>query len=125
MLPSADSLQYSVPITAAGNEQIIATATAGATSIADTFNFFVGGATTIAPIPAGAQEGINYLPGDTSVLVVLNAPLKHKIVVVGDFTNWTQQSAYQMNETPDSNFWWIADQRTDVGHRVCLSVRDR
>jgi hypothetical protein len=104
---AADSLQFSVPITAPGNQQIIATATAGATSIADTFNFFVGGATTIAPLPAGAQEGINYLAGDTSVLLVLNAPLKHKIVVVGDFSNWTQQSTYQMNETPDSNFWWL------------------
>jgi 1,4-alpha-glucan branching enzyme len=104
---SADSLQFSVPVTTPGNQQIIAAATAGGASIADTFNFFVGGATNIAPIPAGAQEGINYLPGDTSVLLVLNAPLKHKIVVVGDFNNWTQQSAYQMNETPDSNFFWL------------------
>jgi glycosidase len=104
---AADSLQFPVLITTPGNQQIIATATAGPTSIADTFNFFVGGATVIAPIPAGAQEGINYLPGDTSVVLVLNAPLKHKIVVVGDFNNWTQESAYQMNETPDSNFFWI------------------
>src|SRR5580658_3168235 len=103
----ADSLQFTVPITAPGNQQIIATSTAAAASIADTFNFFVGGATVIAPLPAGAKEGINYLPGDTSVLLVLNAPLKHKIVVVGDFNNWTQQSAYQMNETPDSNFFWL------------------
>jgi len=103
---AADSLQFPVLITTPGNQQIIATATAGPTSIADTFNFFVGGATVIAPIPAGAQEGINYLPGDTSVVLVLNAPLKHKIVVVGDFNNWTQESAYQMNETPDSNFFW-------------------
>ena len=98
---------FPYPLPTPGNQQIIATATAGAASIADTFNFFVGGATTIAPLPAGAKEGINYLPGDTSVLLVLNAPLKHKIVVVGDFYNWTQQSAYQMNETADSNFWWL------------------
>jgi 1,4-alpha-glucan branching enzyme len=39
--------------------------------------------------------------------LVVNAPLKHKFVVVGDFNNWTQQSAYQMNETPDSNFFWL------------------
>ena len=105
--PSADSLLYSLSITSAGNEQIIATANDGVTSIADTFNLFVNGAVNIAPLPAGAREGINYLPGDTSALLVLNAPLKHKIVVVGDFSNWTQQSAYQMNETPDSNFWWL------------------
>lgn len=104
---AADSLLFLVPITAAGNQQIIATASDGITNIADTFNFYVGGATSIGSLPAGAQEGINYLPGDTSVLLVLNAPLKHKIVVVGDFNNWTQQTAYQMNETPDSNFFWL------------------
>jgi 1,4-alpha-glucan branching enzyme len=104
---SADSVTFTVPVTAPGNEQIIATGNDGVTAIADTFDFFVNGAVNIAPLPAGAQEGITYLQGDTSVLLVLNAPLKHKIVVVGDFSNWTQQSAYQMNETPDSNFWWL------------------
>jgi len=104
---SADSLSFSVPVATAGNQQVIATANDGITSVADTFSFYVGGAVNIAPLPSGAQEGINYLPGDTSCLLVLNAPLKHKIVVVGDFNNWTQQTAYQMNETPDSNFFWL------------------
>jgi hypothetical protein len=104
---SADSLSFVVPVATAGNQQVIATANDGITSIADTFSFYVGGAVNIAPVPSGAQEGINYLPGDTSVLLVLNAPLKHKIVVVGDFNNWTQQTAYQMNETPDSNSFWL------------------
>jgi 1,4-alpha-glucan branching enzyme len=104
---SADSLQYQLTPTAAGNQQIIATANDGITNVADTFSFYVGGAVNIAPLPAGVQEGINYLPGDTSVLLVVNAPLKHKFVVVGDFNNWTQQPAYQMNETPDSNSWWL------------------
>jgi 1,4-alpha-glucan branching enzyme len=103
---SADSLQYSLTATA-GSQQIIATANDGITNVADTFSFFVAGAVNVAALPAGAQEGINYLPGDTSVLLVVNAPLKHKFIVVGDFNNWTQESAYQMNETPDSNFWWI------------------
>ncbi|HET6254450.1 MAG TPA: alpha-amylase family glycosyl hydrolase [Puia sp.] len=103
---SADSIFYSLSVTA-GNEQIVATANDGATSIADTFSFFAGGAVNIAPLPAGVHEGINYLPGDTSALLVLYAPLKRKIVVVGDFNNWTQQSAYLMNETPDSSYFWL------------------
>jgi hypothetical protein len=104
---SVDSLKYSLNLTTAGTQQVIATANDGITSVADTFSFFVGGAVNVAALPSGAVEGINYLPGDTSVILVVNAPLKHKFVVVGDFNNWTQQSAYQMNETPDSNFWWI------------------
>ena len=104
---SADSLKTTLHITSPGNQQVIATATDGTTSVADTFSFFVGGAVNIAPLPAGARQGINYLPGDTSALLVLYAPLKHKIVVVGDFNNWTQEAAYQMNETPDSNTYWL------------------
>jgi glycosidase len=104
---SADSLLYSLSVTTAGNQQVIATANDGTTSVADTLSFFVGGAVNIAPLPLGAKEGINYLPADTSALLVLYAPLKHKISVVGDFNNWTQQTAYQMNETPDSNYFWL------------------
>jgi glycosidase len=103
---TADSLKTTLHITTAGNQQVIATAGNGI-SIADTINFYVGGASNIAPIPAGANEGINYLPGDTSALLVFYAPMKHKIVVVGDFNNWVQEPAYQMNETPDSNYYWL------------------
>jgi Alpha amylase, catalytic domain len=104
---AADSLKATLHITTPGNQQVIATATDGVTTVADTLDFFVGGAVNIAPLPAGAKEGINYLPGDTAALLVLYAPLKHKIVVVGDFSNWNQQTAYQMNETPDSNSYWL------------------
>jgi glycosidase len=103
----ADSLSTTLHITAAGNQQVIATATDGTTTVADTISFYVGAASNIAALPAGANEGINYLPGDTAALLVVYAPLKHKIVVVGDFNNWTQEPAYQMNETPDSNYYWL------------------
>ena len=103
---SADSILYSLTV-AAGNEQIIATANDGVTNVADTLSFYVGGAVNFAPVPSGMKEGINYLPGDTSALLVLYAPHKHKLVVVGEFNNWTQSAAYQMNETPDSNYYWL------------------
>ena len=104
---AVDSLQATLHITTPGNQQVIATATDGVTSIADTLSFYVGGAVNIAALPAGAQEGVNYLPGDTSALLVVYAPLKHKFVVVGDFNNWTQEPVYQMNKTPDSSYYWI------------------
>ena len=100
---ATDSIGVKIPILTPGNQQIIATAG----GLSDTLVFFVGGATQIAPLPAGVSEGINYLTGDTSVALVVYAPLKHKAVVVGDFNNWTQETAYQMNETPDSNYYWL------------------
>ena len=102
-----DSVQASIHIVTPGNQQVIATAGDGTTNIADTLNFFVSGANNVVALPAGVNEGINYLPGDTSAILVLYAPLKHKIIVVGDFNNWAQETAYQMNETPDSNYYWL------------------
>lgn len=104
---SSESLQSNLHITTSGNQQIIATANDGTTSKSDTINFYVGGATSFAGLPPGVKEGINYLAGDTSAILVLFAPQKNKIVVVGDFNNWLQQTKYQMNETPDSNYFWI------------------
>jgi len=103
----SDSISGMLHITASGNQQIIATANNGTATTSDTINFYVGGATDFAPLPSGAKEGINYLPGDTSVILVLFAPQKNKVVVVGDFNNWAQQTSYQMSETPDSNYFWI------------------
>jgi hypothetical protein len=104
---AADSVQRVLPISTPGNQQLVGVADDGTVFRSDTINFFVSGAVNIAPLPAGVKEGINYPAGDTSAILVLFAPLKHKIVVVGDFSNWIQQTAYQMNKTPDSNYFWI------------------
>jgi 1,4-alpha-glucan branching enzyme len=55
------------------------------------------------------RDGINYEPGDTSVVLVLFAPGKNRVSVIGEFpgSNWVEQSAYVMNKTADGNYWWI------------------
>jgi len=103
-----DTLNYSLNITTAGNQQVIAVANAGSASRTDTINFFVTGTVTIAPIPAGMKEGINYPAGDTTAVLVLYAPHKNKVLVKGDFNNWTEQPDYLMNMTPDSSYYWLA-----------------
>lgn len=102
------SLSYTLHVVAAGTQQVIAVADDGTTSHSDTLSFFVSGAVNVAPIPAGMKEGINYPPGDTSAVLVLYAPHKNKVLVVGDFSGWAQQTSYLMNRTPDSNYYWIA-----------------
>jgi len=52
-------------------------------------------------------DGINYEPGDTSVTLVLFAPLKTRIAVLGDFNNWTESVQHQMNRTSDGNRFWL------------------
>ncbi|HVU58592.1 MAG TPA: alpha-amylase family glycosyl hydrolase [Puia sp.] len=104
---NAMSLPYTIQVTAPGTQQIIAIADDGTTSHADTLSFFISGAVNVAPIPAGMKEGINYPAGDTTAVLVLYAPHKNKVLVVGDFNGWVQQTNFLMNRTPDSNYYWL------------------
>ncbi len=104
---NADSLGTDLLVTAAGNQRIIAKADNGAESGADTIDFYSASPSNIAPLPAGVQDGINYLPGDTSVVLVLFAPGKTRASVIGDFNSWTQSPVYEMSQTPDGKYFWV------------------
>jgi 1,4-alpha-glucan branching enzyme len=102
------SFAASPTITQGCNNTIKVVATDGSTTVEDSLNFFVsGGNVTFAPLPAGMEDGINYLPGDTSVTLVLYAPKKEYVVVNGSFSNWQSSCNYIMNRTPDSLRHWI------------------
>lgn len=104
---NATTLTANPAINTYGNQMIVAEA-ANATSIKyDTINFFVTPAVTTAPLPAGVRDGINYEAGDTSVTLVLFAPGKTRVGVLGDFNNWTETTQHQLNKTPDGNRFWI------------------
>ena len=100
-------IESSVIVTSSGNHQIVGQFTNGTATLSDTVNFFVAPPVNIAPLPAGVREGLNYLPNDSSVILVLFAPGKTKVGVIGDFNNWTQQSSSQMNRTPDGKYFWV------------------
>ncbi|MFP5042559.1 alpha-amylase family glycosyl hydrolase [Parasediminibacterium sp. JCM 36343] len=95
-------------IAVSGNQTIIAQATSGGTTVSDTVTFVVASANTVAALPAGTVDGINYDPNDNTVAtMVLYAPSKNNIFVLGDFNNWAQSANYQMNITPDGNRYWL------------------
>jgi 1,4-alpha-glucan branching enzyme len=54
--------------------------------------------------PAGAKKGINY-PDSQSALLVLWAPLKQNVFVLGDFNGWHPTSASRMKR--DGDYFWI------------------
>lgn len=101
------TLSGTTTITAAGNQQLVAEATEGSTTTYDTITVFVAGATPVAALPAGVKDGINYLPGNTAVTLVLRAPGKSTVTVIGDFNDWSQTTASVMNRTPDGKFFWL------------------
>ncbi|MGZ3838410.1 MAG: alpha-amylase family glycosyl hydrolase [Flavisolibacter sp.] len=101
----ATTVTGSSQVTAAGNQQVVAVADDGTAARYDTLNVFVsGGTSTVADLPAGVRDGINYETGDTSVTLVLRAPGKNTVSVIGEFNNWTPQT---MNRTPDGRFFWL------------------
>lgn len=61
----------------------------------------------VLPLPSGAKDGINYNSDHTSVTLVLHAPGKTKVVLIGDFNNWVQSTSYEMNVTPDGQKFWL------------------
>ncbi|MDN3659261.1 alpha-amylase family glycosyl hydrolase [Ferruginibacter paludis] len=96
-------------VTATGNQQLISELVLSGVSYYDTVNFYIAPVTVVAPLPSGAVEGINYASNCTSVTLVLYAPNKSDAMVIGDFagSNWMPQAAFQMNKTPDGNYYWL------------------
>jgi len=96
-------------VTGTGDQVIIAELVTGGVSYYDTVQFYLPPANTILPLPAGVRQGINYWPGCDSVTLVLYAPGKTNAIITGDFpnSNWVAQSQYQMNKTPDGNYYWL------------------
>ncbi|MDD4993785.1 MAG: alpha-amylase family glycosyl hydrolase [Paludibacter sp.] len=98
------SLTTSYAFNAASDYTLIASATVSNTTVYDTAYICVPAPVTTAARPAGLKDGINYIDNSTATLI-LYAPGKSNVFVIGDFNNWTQLNAYQLNK--DGDYWWI------------------
>ena len=103
------SISANPTFTTSGNTEIVVEAISGAITKKDTLRFFITPVVNIAPLPNGVKDGINYAGNNTEVTLVLYAPGKNRISVIGEFpgNNWVEQSQYLMNKTPDGNYWWL------------------
>lgn len=72
--------------------------------LADSVFVHVKGAEVSDPVPTGMVDGINYIDPQT-VTLVLYAPLKEDVFVIGDFNDWTPRSDSRMNR--EGNRFWI------------------
>ncbi|MCP9752629.1 alpha-amylase family glycosyl hydrolase [Ferruginibacter sp. HRS2-29] len=105
-VPPKDTIGVQQTITVACEQKMIVTGTAGSNTAKDSTVFNVANPVNVAALPAGVQEGINYLSGNTSATLVLFAPGKTTVSLIGDFNNWSASCTSQMNKTPDGNYWW-------------------
>lgn len=102
----SDTLTSNLSFPAAGNYDIVFEADNGSVQRADTFNMVALSPNPILPLPNNVQEGINYI-NDSTVTLVLYAPHKSYVFAVGDFNAWELDLNYLMNQTPDSNWFWV------------------
>lgn len=89
--------------------ELKATAVADPTKIiTKTFDVVIAPTVTEAALPAGLLDGLNRDPGDpTKATLVLFAPLKSFVHVIGDFNNWQIDNAYLMKKDSAKNRFWI------------------
>jgi 1,4-alpha-glucan branching enzyme len=82
------------------------TANAANQEVFEEFSFTVSPSPTVAALPSGLRNGINYTSA-TSATLVLFAPHKKFVYALGDFNNWENQADYLMNRTPDGQIYWL------------------
>ncbi|MCY1720782.1 alpha-amylase family glycosyl hydrolase [Prolixibacteraceae bacterium Z1-6] len=89
--------------TESGTYWLIATATADST-VRDSVSVSVRPSVIEEPKPEAYKKGINY-PTDNSAALVLWAPLKEFVYIVGDFNNWQVSNDYLMKK--DGDYFWL------------------
>jgi len=102
----SDTLSINLQFPQANNYELVFRATSGASTVSDTLRLVCPPSSVIAPLPAGVQDGVNEI-NDSTVQLVLYAPYKQNVFVLGDFNNWSPDVNYFMNRTPDSNWYWL------------------
>jgi len=99
---------YAPTMTTAAQIKITATINGIDYETVKSYNITVVQPSNIQALPAGVIAGINYDDTDaTKVTLVLQAPGKEYVYAVGDFSNWETQDIYQMNKTPDGEYFWV------------------
>ena len=98
------SLLYEHSFTDAGDFWIIALADNGMEMISDTVFVCVREEVRQELLPEGLRKGINYT-SESEATLVLWAPYKQNVFVLGDFTDWRPRNAYQMKK--DGDFYWL------------------
>ncbi len=100
-------IDYTHTENVAGSHKIFVQAKNTEETATDSVYYYARGNVNEAELPAGWIKGINYL-SDDSVGLVLFAPYKEYVIVIGDFTDWRLDENFMMNRTPDGEYYWLS-----------------
>ena len=101
---SGKNITHTFSFDTPGDHWIRVTAEVSGEVLVDSLFVHVKAPQGTGPVPEGTVDGINYRDGQT-VILVLYAPLKEDVFVLGDFNNWTPNTASRMIK--DGNRFWI------------------
>lgn len=101
---SGQTITASTTLSESGNYWLVAQAESGDETATDSMQVFVREAVQQEPKPVAYRKGINY-PSDSSAALVLWAPLKEHVFVIGNFNNWELQNSFQMKK--DGDYFWL------------------
>lgn len=104
---NTSSLSAFKKINKTGTQKLLVIGNNGTATSKDSLSFLVYADMNLQDVPAGLVDGINYHAGDTSVTLVLYAPKKTNVTVIGDFNNWTASLPYVMNLSKDTTRFWL------------------
>ncbi len=102
-----DSITYQLTASAMGKTRIKAVAIDGSGGQgADSVYYVVRGTTPVQALPGGVKDGINYTSA-TSATMVLYAPSKQFVYLIGDMNGWEIDPAHELYKTPDGTRYWL------------------
>ncbi|WP_299667711.1 alpha-amylase family glycosyl hydrolase [uncultured Polaribacter sp.] len=98
-------ITYNFSPTLLENTNFVLEATNNGTTINKEFTAIVKPTVVEAAVPAGMKDGINLNPSDnTKATLVIYAPMKEFVHLIGDFNNWTINNNYVLKKDGD-RFW--------------------
>lgn len=100
------NLDFDLTVMSGGEHTIRMVADNGSATDEDSFRYIINPAVNVADVPVGALHGINEL-NDSTLRLVLYAPDKEFVYVIGDFNDWQIHSDYYMNRSTDGSTWWL------------------
>lgn len=109
-----NTLNFTASFPEAGDFWFKAIATSGNNTARDSVFVNVSAPVENSPVPAQFVDGINYHSDDaTKATLVIYAPHKNRINVLGDFNNWLPSNAYLMKQ--DNNRFWLTLDNLEPG----------
>jgi len=100
------ALDFDVNVTNNGEHKVSIIASKDSEIAEASFRYIVSPDVNVVDVPANTLHGINEL-NDSTLRLVLYAPNKDFIYIIGDFNDWQIDTNFYMNRSTDGTTWWL------------------